>query len=103
MTCPICGDDGCQWSADVLGQSFIADVARYGHCPSGLWAEIIQKGASLPRQEPGGSTPWRGHIARWPLDLRQAWADLAAAYEADGTGWREAEEMAFDAESSVPC
>ncbi len=39
---------------------------------------------------------WRGIIARWPLDGRQQWGDLANRLQDSGLDWMTAERRAFE-------
>jgi hypothetical protein len=48
-----------------------------------------------PELAPPPSLHWRETVARWPVPLRQRWADAAERFQAEGKGWREAEWSAY--------
>jgi hypothetical protein len=39
--------------------------------------------------------PWRSLVGRWPIPLRQRYADLTAANESSGLAWPASEHDAF--------
>jgi hypothetical protein len=39
---------------------------------------------------------WRTKVARWPIERRQAWGDLANVLQDAGLGWKDAERKAFE-------
>jgi hypothetical protein len=45
---------------------------------------------------------WRKTVATWTTDQREAWGRRANALEAEGIGWREAEEAAYREIASEP-
>jgi hypothetical protein len=75
------------WAVDF--RDMVDENIRLGHPPgeaSRLAFLVLEARAAAP---------WRAVVAAWSIDRRQRWGDRAGALQDAGTGWREAERIAF--------